>query len=207
VTVHYICNVFKCSVLILASLATAIYHGQFHLPLMFSHGAFSIISLAPASAMGQLTARTKEEHIQLELEATGEAGSLAAQAITTTKIHHLPIHNPSAIQDFLSNKLHINVLVVVGQDSPLTKFLHTWSRHKVTHHELYELLADVDTSFCSQFSHIIDMAEQAFLSSCITATKTSDIDMDLLDHTFLHTGISMEMMSAITIPATSLPCS
>jgi hypothetical protein len=37
-TVHYIRDVVKC-------LATAIYHGQFRWPLMFSRGAFSIFSL------------------------------------------------------------------------------------------------------------------------------------------------------------------
>jgi hypothetical protein len=46
------------------------------------------------------------------------------------------------------------------------------------------------------------MAEQAFLSSCITAEKTTDIDMGVLDHSFLRTRISMGMMPAIAIPAT-----
>jgi hypothetical protein len=201
VTVHYIRDVFKCSVLIPASLATAIYHGQFRWPSMFSRGAFSIFSLPPASATGQLAARTEEERVQLELEATEGKGISAAQAIATAKIHHSPIKNPPALQDFLSNKLHINVLVF-GRDSPLTKFLHTWSRHTVAHRESYELLTDADASFCSRVGHIIDMAEQAFLSSCITAEKTSDIDVGVLDHSFLRTGISMGMMPAIAIPAT-----
>jgi hypothetical protein len=46
------------------------------------------------------------------------------------------------------------------------------------------------------------MAEQAFLSSCITAEKTSDVDITVLDHSALRTGISMGMMPAIAIPAT-----
>jgi hypothetical protein len=62
----------------------------------------------------------------LELEATEGKGILATQVIATAKIHHLDFRNPPALQDFLSNKLHINVLVF-GWDSPLTKFLHTWS--------------------------------------------------------------------------------
>jgi hypothetical protein len=71
-------------------------------------------------------ARTEEERVQLELEATKGKGISAAQAIATAKIQHSPIQNLPALQHFLSNKLHINVLVF-GWDSPLTKFLHTWS--------------------------------------------------------------------------------
>jgi hypothetical protein len=201
VTVHYIRDVFKCSVLIPASLATAIYHGQFRWPSMFSRGAFSIFSLPPASATGHLSTRTDEDRVQLELEATEGKGISAAQAIATAKIHHSPIRNPPALQDFLSNKLHINVLVF-GRNSPLTTFLHTWSRHTVSYRESYELLTAADASFCSRVGHIIDMAEQAFLSSCITAEKTSDIDASVLDHSALRTGISMGMMPAIAIPAT-----
>jgi hypothetical protein len=201
VTVHYIRDVFKCSVLVPASLATAIYHGQFRWPSMFSRGAFSIFSLPPASAQGQLAARTEEERVQLELEATEGKGISAALALATAKIHHAPIRNPPALQDFLSNKLHINVLVF-GRDSPLTQFLHTWSPHTVAYRESYELLTDADASFCSRVGHIIDMAEQAFLSSCITAEKTSDVDRSVLDHSSLRTGISMGMMPAIAIPST-----
>lgn len=203
VTVHYIRDVFKCSALIPASLATAIYHGQFRWPSMFSRGAFSIFSLPPASATGQLAARTEEERVQLELEATEGKGISAAQAVATAKIHHSPIRNPPALQDFLVNKLHINVLVF-GKASPLSRCLQLWSQHTVSHRESYELLTDADPSFCSRVGHIIDMAEQAFLSSCITAEKTSDIDATVLDHTSLRTGISMGMMPAIAIPSSLL---
>jgi hypothetical protein len=201
VTVHYIRDVFKCSVIIPASLATAIYHGQFRWPSMFSRGAYSIFSLPPASASGHLASRTDEDRVQLELEATEGKGISTAQASATAKIHHSPIRNPPALQDFLSNKLHVNVLVF-GRNSPLTTFLHTWSRHTVSYRESYELLTDADASFCSRVGHIIDMAEQAFLSSCITAEKTSDVDLSVLDHSALRTGISMGMMPAIAIPAT-----
>jgi hypothetical protein len=36
ITTHYIWDVFKCSVHIPTSLATAIYHGQFRWPTMFT---------------------------------------------------------------------------------------------------------------------------------------------------------------------------
>jgi hypothetical protein len=200
VTTHYIRDVFKCSVHIPASLATAIYHGQFRWPTMFTRGAFSIFSLPPASATGQLAFRSEEERVQLELEATEGKGISAAQAVATAKIHHSPIRNPPALQDFLSNKLHVNVLVF-GRNSPLTTFIHTWSRHTVSHRESYELLTDADASFCSRLGHIIDMAEQAYLCSCITAAATTDIDLSVLDHAALRTGIAMGMMPAVAIPA------
>jgi hypothetical protein len=111
VTAHCIWDVFKCSVHIPASLATALYHGQFRWPTMFSCGAFSIFSVPQASASGQLASNLEEGRVQLELEATEGKGISAAQAIATTKIHHTPILNPPALQDFLSNKLHVNVLV------------------------------------------------------------------------------------------------
>jgi hypothetical protein len=201
VTTHYIQDVFKCSVHIPASLATAIYYGQFRWPTMFTRGAFSIFSLPPASASGQLAFRSEEERVQLELEATEGKGISAAQAIATAKIHHSPILNPPALQDFLSNKLHINVLVF-GQNSPLTTtFVHTWSRHTVSHRESYELFTDSGLSFCSRLGHIIDMAKQAYLCSCITAATTLDIDLSVLDHAALRTGIAMGMMPVVAIPA------
>jgi hypothetical protein len=61
VTTHYIWDVFKCSVHIPASLATAICHGQFRWPSMFTRGAFSIFSLPPASASGQLAFCSEED--------------------------------------------------------------------------------------------------------------------------------------------------
>jgi hypothetical protein len=76
VTTHYIVwDVFKCSVRIPASLATAIYHGQFRWPTMFTRGAFSIFSLPPASASGQLAFRSEEERVQLELRVPKEKAS------------------------------------------------------------------------------------------------------------------------------------
>jgi hypothetical protein len=163
-------------------------------------GAFSIFSVPPASASGQLASQTEEERVQLELDATEGKGISAAQAVATAKIHHSPIRNTPALQDFLSNKPHINVLVF-GRNSPLTTFLRTWSRHTVSHQESYELLTNADASFCSRVSHIIDMAEQAFLCSCITSATTNDIDQSVLDHSALRTGISMGMMPAVAIHA------
>jgi hypothetical protein len=192
--------VLKCFVHIPASLARALYHRQFRWPTMFARGAFSIFSVPPASASGQLASQTEEERVQLELDATEGKGISAAQAVATAKIHHSPIRNTPALQDFLSNKLHINVLVF-GRNSPLTTFLRTWSRHTVSHRESYELLTNADASFCSRVSHIIDMAEQAFLCSCITPATTNDIDQSVLDQSALRTGISMGMMPAVAIPA------
>jgi hypothetical protein len=70
----------------------------------------------------------------------------------------------------------------------------------VSHRESYELLTNADPSFCSRLGHIIDMAEQAFLCSCITASTTAKIDVSVLDHSALRTGISMGMMPAVAIP-------
>jgi hypothetical protein len=109
VTAYYIRDVFKCSIHIPASLATALYHGQFCWPTMFARSAFSIFSVPPASASGQLASHMKEERVQLELEATEGKGISAAQAVATAKIHHSPIRTTPDLQDFLSNKLHINV--------------------------------------------------------------------------------------------------
>ena len=97
---------------------------------------------------GQLASRTEEDRVKLELEATEGKWISAAQAIATANIHHSPICDPPALQDFLSNKLHINVLVF-GRASPLTTYIKTWSRHTVTHRKSYELLTDADASFCS----------------------------------------------------------
>jgi hypothetical protein len=171
---------------------------------MFARGAFSIFSVPPASASGQLASHTEEERIQLELEATEGKGISAAQAVVTTKIHHSPIHTTSDLQDFLSNKLHINVLVF-GRNSPLTTFLRTWSRLTVSHRESYELLTNADPSFCGRVRHIINKACQAFLCSCITSATTNDIDQRVLDHSSLLTNISMGMMPSVAIPA-SLAC-
>jgi metal-dependent HD superfamily phosphatase/phosphodiesterase len=91
VTTHYIWDVFKCSVHIPTSLATAVYHGQFRWPTMFTQGAFSIFSLPSASALGQLVFRSEEERVHLELEVTKGKGISAAQAVATAKIHHSPI--------------------------------------------------------------------------------------------------------------------
>jgi metal-dependent HD superfamily phosphatase/phosphodiesterase len=85
--------VLKCFVHIPASLARALYHRQFRWPTMFARGAFSIFSVPPASASGQLTSQTEEERIQLELEASKGKGISAAQDVATTKIHHSPIRN------------------------------------------------------------------------------------------------------------------
>jgi hypothetical protein len=115
------------------------------------------------------------------------------------KIHHSPILNPPALQDFLSNKLQVNVLVF-GRNSLLMTFVHTWSRHTVSHRESYQLLTDANASFCSRLGHIIDMAEQAYLCSCITAAVTTDISLSVLDHAALRTGIAMGMMSAVANP-------
>jgi hypothetical protein len=199
VTMHYMRDVFKCSVQIPASLANSIYHGQFRWSSMFSRGAFSIFSLPPASASGHGALRSDEERVQLELEATEGKGISAGQAQSTAKIHHSAIHNPPGLQDFLHNKLHINVLVF-GRLSPLSTFIQTWSRHTVTARESYELLSDADPSFCSRVGHIIDMAEQAYFSSCIEAATTLDIDSGMLDHTTLRSHITMGMMPAIVIP-------
>jgi hypothetical protein len=200
VTAHYIWDVFKCSVHIPTSHARALYHGQFRWPTMFARAAFSIFSVPPASASGHLASNTEEGRLQLELEATKGKGISTAQAVATAKIHHSPILNTPALQDFLSNKLHVNFLVF-GKNPPLTTFLRTWSRHTVSHHESYELLTNADPSFCSRAGHIIDMAEQAFLCSCITASTTLDIDQSVLNHASLRTGISMGMMPAVAIPA------
>jgi hypothetical protein len=167
---------------------------------MFARAAFSIFLVPPASASGHLASNTEEGRVQLKLEATEGKGISAAQAVATAKIHHSPILNTPALQDFLSNKLHVNVLVF-GRFSPLTTFLRTWSRHTVSHRESYELLTNVDPSFYSRVGHIIDMAKQAFLCSCITASMTLDIDQSVLDHASLRTGISMGMMPAVAIPA------
>lgn len=199
VTMHYMRDIFKCSVQIPASLANSIYHGQFRWSSMFSRGAFSIFSLPPASASGRGAIRSDEERVQLELEATEGKGISAGQAQSTAKIHHSAIHNPPSLQDFLHNKLHINVLVF-GRLSPLSTFIQTWSRHTVTARESYELLSDADPSFCSRVGHIIDMAEQAYFSSCIEAATTLDIDTSMLDHSTLRSNITMGMMPAIVIP-------
>jgi hypothetical protein len=146
--------------------------------------------------LANLASNTEEGRVQLELEATEGKGISAAQA----KIHHSPILNTPALQDFLSNKVHVNVLAF-GQNSPLTTFLRTWSHHIVSHRESYELLTNADPSFCSSIGHIIDMAEQAFLCSCITSSTMLDIDQSVLDHASLRTGISLGMMPAVAIPA------
>jgi hypothetical protein len=201
VTNHYIWDVLKCSAHIPASLATAIYHGQFCWPTMFTRGAFSIFLLPPASTTGQLAFRSEEERVQLVLEATVGKCIFTFLAVATAAINHSPILNPRALPDFLSNKLHVNVLVFV-QNSPLTAFIHTWSRHTVSHRESYKLLMDANASFCSRLGHIIDMAKQAYLCSCITAASTTmDIDLSVLDHAALHTGIAMGMMPGVAIPA------
>jgi hypothetical protein len=199
VSTHYIPDVFKCLVYIPASLAMAIYHGQFCWPTVFSWGALSIFSLPPASAMGQLAFRSPEECVQLEVEATEGKGISTAQAVAMRKNHHSPMWSPPAIQDFLSNKLHVNVLVF-GRNLPLTTFHHIWSRHTVYHCESYELLTDAAASFCSRAGHIIDMAKQAYPCSCIMAATTTYIDMSVLDHYPLRMGITMGMMPAIDIP-------
>ena len=70
----------------------------------------------------------------------------------------------------------------------------------MTSRESYELLSDADPSFCSRVGHIIDMAEQAYFSSCIEAVTTLDIDTSMLDHSTLWSNITMGMMPAIVIP-------
>jgi hypothetical protein len=147
-----------------------------------------------------LASNTEEGRIQLELEPTEGKGISAAQAVATAKIHHSPILNTPTLQDFLSNKLHVNVLAF-GRNSPLTTFLRTWSCHTVSHRESYKLLTNADPSFCSRIGHIINMAGQVFLCSCITSSTTLDIDQSVLDHASLRTGISMGMMPAVAIPA------
>jgi hypothetical protein len=46
------------------------------------------------------------------------------------------------------------------------------------------------------------MVEQAFLCTCITATKTTGINLSILNHSVLHTGILMGVMPAVAIPTT-----
>jgi hypothetical protein len=115
-----------------------------------SHKAPSACSRSqPASATGQLAFGSKDERVQLEVEATEGKGISAAQAIAAAKIHHSPIHNPPALQDFLSNKLYVSVLVF-RRNSPLRTSTHTWSRQMVSHRKSYKLLTDADTSFWSR---------------------------------------------------------
>jgi hypothetical protein len=96
-------------------------------------------------------------------------------------------------------------VLVFGRTSSLATFIHTWSCHMVSHRESYELLTDADASFCSRLGHIIDMAEQAYLCSCITAATTADINLSVLDHSALRTGIAMGMMPSVAIPASLAP--
>jgi hypothetical protein len=86
VTMHYMRDIFKCSVQIPASLANSVYHGQFRWSSMFSRGTFSIFSLPPASASGRAALRSDEERVQLELEATEGKGISAGQAQSTAKL-------------------------------------------------------------------------------------------------------------------------
>jgi hypothetical protein len=62
----------------------------------------------------------------------GIGGHQGQRHLCRPRMHNSPIQNPPVLQDVLSNKLHINVLVF-GQSLPLTMFLHTWSRHMVSH--------------------------------------------------------------------------
>jgi uncharacterized membrane protein YkgB len=92
-------------------------------------------------------------------------------------------------------------VLVFGRNSPLTTFVHTWSCHTVSHRESYELLTDSGASFCSRLGHIINMAEQAYLCSCIMAATATDIGLSVLVHAALRTRIAMGMMPVVAIPA------
>jgi hypothetical protein len=143
---------------------------------MFSQEAFSIFSLPPALAMGQLPFWSEEEHVQLGLEATKGKDISTSHAATNAKIHRSPICNPLVLQDFLSNKMHVN--------------LCAWG-DTVSHCKGYKLLLmDADASFCSCTGHIIDMATQAYLCSCIMVGAMTDISMSILDYSTLQTGMA-----------------